>query len=77
MVGDLAAAMDAKGVPLPGLAQVAMQGGAYAARSREQAGARYVLIVSPKAFQYSRDSSRLPHLRRAVSSLDMLVVQCF
>jgi NADH dehydrogenase len=33
VVGDLAAAMDAKGVPLPGLAQVAMQGGAYAARS--------------------------------------------
>ena len=33
VVGDLAAAMDAKGAPLPGLAQVAMQGGTYAARS--------------------------------------------
>jgi NADH dehydrogenase len=33
VVGDLAAAMDAAGKPLPGLAQVAMQGGAYAARS--------------------------------------------
>jgi len=33
VVGDLAAAMDAGGKPLPGLAQVAMQGGAYAARS--------------------------------------------
>ena len=33
MVGDLASATDEHGRPLPGLAQVAMQGGAYAARS--------------------------------------------
>jgi len=33
VVGDLAAASDAKGKPLPGLAQVAMQGGTYAAKS--------------------------------------------
>src|SRR6266404_1006926 len=33
VVGDLAAAMDAAGKPLPGVAQVAMQGGAYAAKS--------------------------------------------
>jgi NADH dehydrogenase len=33
VVGDLAAAVDAKGKPLPGLAQVAMQGGTYAAKS--------------------------------------------
>jgi NADH dehydrogenase len=33
VVGDLAAATDAKGKPLPGLAQVAMQGGKYAAKS--------------------------------------------
>ena len=33
VVGDLAAAADAAGAPLPGLAQVAMQGGTYAARS--------------------------------------------
>jgi NADH dehydrogenase len=33
VVGDLAGAVDAKGDPLPGLAQVAMQGGAYAAKS--------------------------------------------
>ena len=33
VVGDLAAASDAKGNPLPGLAQVAMQGGTYAAKS--------------------------------------------
>jgi NADH:ubiquinone reductase (H+-translocating) len=33
VVGDLAAAWDAKGKPLPGLAQVAMQGGTYAGKS--------------------------------------------
>src|SRR6266480_192938 len=32
IVGDLAHAVDEKGTPLPGVAQVAMQGGAYAAR---------------------------------------------
>jgi NADH dehydrogenase len=33
VIGDLASAMDANGKPLPGLAQVAMQGGTYAARA--------------------------------------------
>jgi NADH dehydrogenase len=33
VIGDLAAAMDNKGKPLPGLAQVAMQGGVYAAKA--------------------------------------------
>jgi NADH dehydrogenase len=33
VIGDLASAMDATGKPLPGLAQVAMQGGVYAAKS--------------------------------------------
>jgi NADH:quinone reductase (non-electrogenic) len=33
VVGDLASAMDEKGKPLPGLAQVAMQGGEYAAKA--------------------------------------------
>jgi NADH dehydrogenase len=33
VVGDLASAMDAKGAPLSGLAQVAMQGGRYAAKA--------------------------------------------
>lgn len=33
VIGDLACAMDAKGKALPGLAQVAMQGGAYAAKA--------------------------------------------
>src|SRR5262249_52012089 len=33
IVGDLASAMDPAGNPLPGLAQVAMQGGTYAAKS--------------------------------------------
>jgi NADH dehydrogenase len=33
VIGDLASAMDAAGRPLPGLAQVAMQGGSYAAKS--------------------------------------------
>jgi NADH:ubiquinone reductase (H+-translocating) len=33
VVGDLASSMDRNGKPLPGLAQVAMQGGAYAAKS--------------------------------------------
>jgi NADH dehydrogenase len=33
VVGDLASAMDRDGKPLPGLAQVAMQGGAYAAKA--------------------------------------------
>jgi NADH:ubiquinone reductase (H+-translocating) len=32
VIGDLASAMDDKGKPLPGLAQVAMQGGQYAAK---------------------------------------------
>jgi len=33
VIGDLAAAMDPKGKPLPGLAQVAIQGGTYAAKA--------------------------------------------
>lgn len=33
VIGDLASAMDRKGKPLPGLAQVAMQGGSYAAKA--------------------------------------------
>jgi NADH:ubiquinone reductase (H+-translocating) len=33
VIGDLASAMDRTGKPLPGLAQVAMQGGAYAAKA--------------------------------------------
>jgi NADH dehydrogenase len=33
VVGDLASAVDAQGKPLPGLAQVAMQGGSYAAKA--------------------------------------------
>src|ERR1700679_2941766 len=33
VIGDLASVMDEKGNPLPGLAQVAMQGGAYAAKA--------------------------------------------
>jgi NADH dehydrogenase len=33
VIGDLASGMDAGGKPLPGLAQVAMQGGSYAAKS--------------------------------------------
>jgi NADH:quinone reductase (non-electrogenic) len=33
VVGDLASAMDKKGKPLPGVAQVAMQGGTYAAKA--------------------------------------------
>src|SRR5260370_73501 len=32
IIGDLAHAVDEKGIPLPGVAQVAMQGGAYAAK---------------------------------------------
>ena len=33
VIGDLASAVDKKGKPLPGVAQVAMQGGAYAAKA--------------------------------------------
>ena len=33
VIGDLASATDEKGKPLPGMAQVAMQGGAYAAKA--------------------------------------------
>src|SRR2546430_557316 len=33
IIGDLAHAVDEKGAPLPGVAQVAMQGGAYAAKT--------------------------------------------
>src|SRR5216683_8237701 len=49
IIGDLAHAVDEKGIPLPGVAQVAMQGGAYAAKvirarlkgKRELPGFRY------------------------------------
>jgi NADH:quinone reductase (non-electrogenic) len=41
VVGDLAAALDDKGKPLPGVAQVAIQGGAYAAKAiRARLGGR-------------------------------------
>src|SRR5262249_54411687 len=49
VVGDLALSLDAKGKPLPGLAQVAMQGGTYAGK----AIARKVLRrPEPRPFHY-------------------------
>src|SRR5262249_10407966 len=49
VIGDLALSLDAKGNPLPGLAQVAMQGGTYAGK----AIARKVLRrPAPRPFHY-------------------------
>src|SRR5690242_5997819 len=49
IIGDLAHAVDDKGTPLPGVAQVAMQGGAYAAKVIR---ARVEGKPAPPAFRY-------------------------
>ncbi|HWZ97855.1 MAG TPA: NAD(P)/FAD-dependent oxidoreductase [Candidatus Dormibacteraeota bacterium] len=49
VVGDLAASVDEKGKPLPGVAQVAMQGGVYAAKAIR---ARIDGKPEPKPFHY-------------------------
>lgn len=49
IVGDLALALDEKGQPLPGVAQVAIQGGAYAAKAVR---ARVEGKSAPPAFRY-------------------------
>jgi len=49
VIGDLASAADAHGNPLPGLAQVAMQGGTYAAKAILQ---RIKMQEEPAPFRY-------------------------
>jgi NADH:ubiquinone reductase (H+-translocating) len=67
VIGDLASAMDEKGKPLPGLAQVAMQGGAYAAKAilRKVKGHRQL-----PAFHYF-DKGSLAVIGRAAAVADV------
>jgi NADH:ubiquinone reductase (H+-translocating) len=67
VVGDLASSMDRNGKPLPGLAQVAMQGGAYAAKSivRKVKGQR-----EPPPFHYF-DKGSLAVIGRAAAVADV------
>jgi len=67
VVGDLASAMDENGKPLPGLAQVAMQGGAYAAKAilRKVKGQ-----AEPPPFRYF-DKGSLAVIGRATAVADV------
>jgi NADH:ubiquinone reductase (H+-translocating) len=67
VIGDLASAMDNKGKALPGLAQVAMQGGAYAAKAilRTAKGQS-----EPPAFHYF-DKGSLAVIGRAAAVADV------
>jgi len=70
VIGDLASATDEKGKPLPGLAQVAMQGGAYAAKAilRKVKGQREL-----PPFRYF-DKGTLAVIGRAVAVADVFGV---
>jgi NADH dehydrogenase len=70
VVGDLASAMDEKGKPLPGVAQVAMQGGTYAAKTilRKVKGQREV-----PPFRYF-DKGSLAVIGRAAAVADVFGV---
>jgi NADH dehydrogenase len=67
VIGDLASATDEKGKPLPGLAQVAMQGGAYAAKAilRKVKGQS-----APPPFRYF-DKGSLAVIGRAAAVADV------
>jgi NADH dehydrogenase len=67
VIGDLASSMDNKGKPLPGLAQVAMQGGSYAANAilRKLAGQKEL-----PPFQYF-DKGSLAVIGRAAAVADV------
>jgi len=67
VVGDLASALDGKGKPLPGLAQVAMQGGIHAAKSilRKVKGQ-----AALPPFEYF-DKGSLAVIRRAAAVADV------
>jgi NADH:ubiquinone reductase (H+-translocating) len=67
VVGDLASAIDNKGKPLPGVAQVAMQGGAYAAKAilRKAKGQH-----EPPPFHYF-DKGSLAVIGRAAAVADV------
>jgi NADH:ubiquinone reductase (H+-translocating) len=67
VIGDLASATDDKGKPLPGLAQVAMQGGAYAAKAilRKAKGQ-----PEPPPFRYF-DKGTLAVIGRAAAVADV------
>jgi NADH dehydrogenase len=70
VIGDLASATDEKGKPLPGLAQVAMQGGAYAAKAilRKVKGK-----PEPPPFRYF-DKGSLAVIGRAAAVADVFGV---
>jgi NADH dehydrogenase len=70
VVGDLALSLDAKGKPLAGVAQVAMQGGAYAAKAilRKAKGQ-----AKPKAFKYF-DKGNMAVIGRASAVADIFGV---
>jgi len=70
VIGDLASATDHKGKPLPGLAQVAMQGGAYAAKAilRKVKGQQ-----EPPPFHYF-DKGSLAVIGRAAAVADVFGV---
>jgi NADH:ubiquinone reductase (H+-translocating) len=71
VIGDLAAAVDPKGMPLPGLAQVAMQGGTYAAKAilRRLKGQRDL-----RPFHYF-DKGSLAVIGRAAAVADVFGLQ--
>lgn len=70
VVGDLALSIDKRGKPLQGVAQVAMQGGAYAAKAiaRKVEGKR-----QPAAFQYF-DKGNMAVIGRAAAVADIFGV---
>jgi NADH dehydrogenase len=67
IVGDLAHAVDEKGKPLPGVAQVAIQGGAYAAKTIR---ARVEEKAAPPPFHYL-DKGNLAVIGRAAAVADV------
>lgn len=74
VVGDLAAARDTRGGPLPGVAQVAMQGGVHAARNIQ----RTITGKPPKPFHY-RDKGMMATIgwNRAVAKIGPLELSGF
>jgi len=70
VIGDLALSLDQKGRPLPGVAQVAMQQGAYAAKA---IGRRVLHTTNPKPFKYF-DKGNLAVIGRAAAVADVFGV---
>jgi NADH dehydrogenase len=70
VIGDLALSLDQKGKPLPGVAQVAMQQGAYAAKA---IGRKVLGKTNPKPFKYF-DKGNLAVIGRAAAVADVFGV---